>query len=77
MVQAVRAGRSYRDVARRFRVGVATVSLWVVDVLEIAPPEGDEPVHWRLLTTHALATAGQARALSRSLPPAGGERKFL
>lgn len=29
MVQAVRAGRSYRDVARRFRVGVATVSLWV------------------------------------------------
>src|SRR5665213_3595372 len=29
MVQAVRAGRSYRDVARRFRVGVATVYLWV------------------------------------------------
>lgn len=29
MVQAVRAGRSYREVARRFRVGVATVFLWV------------------------------------------------
>lgn len=29
MVQAVRAGGSYRDVARRFRVGVATVALWV------------------------------------------------
>lgn len=29
MVQAVRAGRSYREVARRFRVGLATVALWV------------------------------------------------
>jgi hypothetical protein len=29
MVQAVRSGRSYRDVARRFRVGLATVALWV------------------------------------------------
>lgn len=29
MVQAVRAGCSYRDAARRFRVGLATVTLWV------------------------------------------------
>lgn len=28
-MQAVRAGRSYRQVARRFQVGVATVALWV------------------------------------------------
>lgn len=29
MVQAVRAGRSYREVARRYGVGLATVALWV------------------------------------------------
>lgn len=29
MVKQVRAGSSYRDVARRFRVGLATVALWV------------------------------------------------
>lgn len=29
MVQAVRAGRSYREMARRYGVGLATVALWV------------------------------------------------
>lgn len=41
----------------------ATVPLWVVDVREIEPPEGAEPVHWRLLTTHAIATPAQARQI--------------
>jgi hypothetical protein len=40
-----------------------TVSLWVVDVQEIDPPEGAEPVHWRLLTTHEVATVEQARQI--------------
>jgi Transposase DDE domain len=40
-----------------------TVSLWVVDVREVDPPEGAEPVHWRLLTTHAVTTLEQARQI--------------
>jgi len=40
-----------------------TVALWVVDVREIDPPHGQEPVHWRLLTTHEVATAAQARQI--------------
>ena len=38
-----------------------TVSLWVVDVREVDPPDGAEPVHWRLLTTHAITTLAEAR----------------
>jgi len=38
-----------------------TVSLWVVDVSEIDPPAGAEPVRWRLLTTHALSSLAEAR----------------
>lgn len=37
-----------------------TVSLWVVDVCEVDPPDGAEPVHWRLLTTHAVTTLAEA-----------------
>jgi hypothetical protein len=40
-----------------------TVSLWVVDVQEIDPPEGADPVHWRLLTTHMVTTLAQARQI--------------
>lgn len=32
-----------------------TVALTLVDVIERAPPEGVEPVRWRLLTTHPVA----------------------
>jgi hypothetical protein len=38
-----------------------TVALWVVDVREVDPPEGAEPLHWRLLTTHAVTTLAEAR----------------
>jgi hypothetical protein len=37
-----------------------TVRLRLVDVREINPPEGVEPLHWRLLTTHAIADAAKA-----------------
>lgn len=45
-----------------------TVSLWVVDVREVDPPAGVAPLHWRLLTTHAvtsLVEAGQVLAWYR------------
>ena len=40
-----------------------SVALWVVDVQEIDPPEGEEPVHWRLLTTHAVTSVAEARQI--------------
>jgi len=40
-----------------------SVALWGVDVTEIDPPAGAEPVHWRLLTTHAVATTADARQI--------------
>ena len=40
-----------------------TVPLWVVDVQEVDPPAGVEPVHWRLLTTHEIAMPEQAQRI--------------
>jgi hypothetical protein len=37
-----------------------TVRLRLVEVREIAAPEGAEPLHWRLLTTHEVADAEKA-----------------
>lgn len=37
-----------------------TLRLRMIEVKEQAPPTGMEPVHWRLLTTHAIADAAQA-----------------
>lgn len=39
----------------------AFVTLRVVDVAEIDPPDPKEAVHWCLLTTHAVADVAQAR----------------
>jgi hypothetical protein len=38
----------------------ASVNLYAVEVKEIHPPVGQEPVHWRLLTTHRVVTIEQA-----------------
>jgi hypothetical protein len=40
-----------------------TVALWVVDVREVDPPKGAEPVHWRLLTTHPVTTPAEAHRI--------------
>lgn len=40
-----------------------SVTLSVVDVREIDPPAAQEPVHWRLLTTHPVNTAADARQI--------------
>lgn len=37
-----------------------SLSLTVIDVREINPPAGVEPLHWRLLTTHRIANAQDA-----------------
>ena len=37
-----------------------SVELTVIEVVEQAPPAGAEPLHWRLLTTHAAADAAAA-----------------
>jgi hypothetical protein len=39
------------------------VPLWVVDLDEVDPPPGAEPVHWRLLTTHPVDTLAAARQI--------------
>jgi len=36
------------------------VTLWTVEVREIAPPEGAEPVHWLLLSNQAISGAAEA-----------------
>jgi len=40
-----------------------TVTLNLVDVRETSQPKDGEPVHWRLLTTHTIATLGEARKI--------------
>jgi hypothetical protein len=37
------------------------VQLTLVDVREISTPDDGSPVHWRLLTTHAVTTVSEAR----------------
>jgi Transposase DDE domain len=38
----------------------STVTLTLVEAREVDPPNGVTPVHWRLLTTHPVATLAQA-----------------
>jgi Transposase DDE domain len=42
----------------------STVTLTLVEAREIDLPDGVTPVHWRLLTTHPVATFAQAREIT-------------
>jgi hypothetical protein len=41
----------------------ATIVLTMVDVRETSAPEDGKPIHWRLLTTHAVTNSGEARRI--------------
>jgi hypothetical protein len=40
-----------------------TIALMLVDVREVSTLEDGEPIHWRLLTTHAVTGLGEARRI--------------
>jgi hypothetical protein len=40
-----------------------TIGLWLVDVREVSVPDDGKPVHWRLLTTHAVSTMREAHRI--------------
>ena len=50
--------------ARLRHAGAACVSLTLVDTREINPPLGTAPAHWRLLTTHKVGDAADARQIT-------------
>jgi hypothetical protein len=41
----------------------ATIALTMVDVRETTMPQDGKPIHWRLLTTHAVTNPGEARRI--------------
>jgi hypothetical protein len=43
----------------------AEIELFAIDVRELDAPAGEEPIHWRLLTTHAVESVAQALTVIR------------
>jgi len=43
----------------------ARVDVFVVDGTEVDPPPGVEPLHWRLLSTHAVTSVAEAQEIVR------------
>lgn len=61
------AARFSTVVLRKPRYGARdlpeTVTLTLVDVRETSKPKDSKPIHWRLLTTHAVANLDEARTI--------------
>jgi Transposase DDE domain len=45
------------------RAAPPEIDLFAIEVRELDAPPGDEPIHWRLLTTHRVETVEQALAV--------------
>lgn len=45
--------------------GIAAITMWVVEVREIAPPNGAEPLRWVLYTSHPITTFEEALRVIR------------
>lgn len=58
----VTLGRPARRAAEAARLP-EQVELCLVEAREVAAPAGAEPAHWRLLTTHAIASLGDAKQI--------------
>lgn len=68
-VLALRAGavtlqRPKRNRAAEAAKLPATVTVTLVEARELDPPQGAEPVLWRLLTSHTVTTPGEARQIT-------------
>lgn len=57
-VEIVNTDRKNKDLPR-------TLTLRVIEVKELDPPQGMSPLHWRLLTTHAVEEASTAWQIVR------------
>ena len=40
--------------------GITSITMWVVEVREVSPPRGVQPLHWVLLTSHAVESFADA-----------------
>lgn len=61
----VAIGRPHRNLPGEAAKLPPSISLSFVEAREIDPPAGAPPVHWRLLTTHAVATLAEAKQITR------------
>ena len=56
--------RPHRNLAAEAAKLPAEITLSFVEAREIDPPAGATPAHWRLLTTHAVATLAEAKQIT-------------